>query len=159
MTSLTPEQYRSTQPVPPATIPIPPRQPQTGAPFDRLPPALYQTRLAIDRKLIASMPPTVGAEIVTEYGVADHAMLSRLSAARKANPALLGDMPVIVLSRGRDAAAEQHAAHDEISRLSRNSRHVVVPDSYHEIHLSHPDVVAQAVGDVVAAVRNRRALR
>jgi pimeloyl-ACP methyl ester carboxylesterase len=159
LTSLTSEQHHSTQPPPSAVIPIPTRQPQTGAPFDRLPKALYETRVALDRRLIASMPPTVSGEVVAESSIGDYTMLSRLSAARKATPALLGDLPVIVLSRGLNASPEQHAAHAEISRMSRNARHLVVAGSYHEIHLSHPDVVVRAIGDVVAAVRNKAALR
>jgi pimeloyl-ACP methyl ester carboxylesterase len=153
LTSLTPEQHRSTQPPASAVIPVPTRQPQTGPPFDRLPPPLYATRVALDRKLIASLPPTVSGEAVAEYSTGDHEMLSRLSTARKATPTLLGDLPVVVLSRGRSVSPEKHAAHADIARMSRNSRHVVVADSYHEIHLSHPDVVVAAIRDVVASVR------
>ena len=159
MTSLTPEQHSSTQPPASAVIPIPTRQPQTGAPFDRLPPPLYATRVALDRKLIASMPPTVSGQVVAESATGDYAMLSRLSAARKATPTLLGDLPLIVLSRALNASPDQQAAHAEISRMSRNARHAVVADSYHEIHLSHPDVVVAAIGDVVAAVRAKAPLR
>ena len=159
LTSLTPEQHRSMQPPAGAMIPIPTRQLQTGAPFDRLPKPLYETRVALDRKLIAAMPPTISGQVVAESSAGDYAMLSRLSAARKATPTLLGDLPLIVLSRGLNASPEQHAAHAEISRMSRNARHLVVADSYHEIHLSHPEVVVAAVGDVVAAVRTKAPLR
>jgi pimeloyl-ACP methyl ester carboxylesterase len=159
LTSLTPEQHSSTQPPASAVIPIPAREPQTGAPFDRLPPPLYATRVALDRKLIASMPPSVNGQIVTESATGDYAMLSRLSAARKTTPALLGDLPLIVLSRGLNASPEQRAAHAEISRISRNARHLVVADSHHEIHLSHPDVVVAAIRDVIASVRARAPLR
>jgi pimeloyl-ACP methyl ester carboxylesterase len=159
LTSLTTEQHRSTLPPANATLPIPTRPPQTGAPFDRLPEPFYATRVAIDRRLIASMPGTVSGEIVIESSSGDHAMLSRLSAARKASPAPLGDMPLIVLSRGLNASPDLHAAHAEIARLSRNSRQLVVAESYHEIHLSHPNAVVAAIGDVVAAVRVRAPLR
>ncbi len=159
LTSLTPEQHSTTQPPASAVIPIPTRQPQTGAPFDRLPPPLYATRVALDRKLIASMPPTICGQVVAESGTGDYAMLSRLSAARKTTPTLLGDLPVILLSRGLNASPEQRAAHAEISRLSRNARHIVVADSYHEIHLSHPDVVVAAIRDMVASVRAKSPLR
>ena len=159
LTSLTSEQHRSMQPPPSAVIPIPTRQPQMGTPFERLPKPLYETRVALDRKLIASMPPTVSGQVVAESSIGDYTMLSRLSAARKATATLLGDLPVIVLSRGLNASPEQHAAHAEISRMSRNARHLVVPDSYHEIHLSHPDVVVGAIGDVVAAVKTKAPLR
>jgi pimeloyl-ACP methyl ester carboxylesterase len=159
LTSLTPEQHRSIQPPENAVIPISARQPQTGAPFNRLPPALYETRVALDRKLIASMPPTISGQVVAESATGDYAMLSRLSAARKATPTLLGDLPLIVMSRGLNMSPDKHAAHAEISRLSRNARHLVVADSYHEIHLSHPDVIVAAIRDVVASIRAKAALR
>ena len=53
--SLTAEQYRSLQPR--GAVPIPMRQPQTGAPFDRLPPDLYARRVALDRRMIAGCRP------------------------------------------------------------------------------------------------------
>jgi pimeloyl-ACP methyl ester carboxylesterase len=159
LTSLTPEQHSATLPTPEASIPIPTRPPQTGAPFDRLPPPLYETRVALDRRLIASMPPTVSGGIVVESARGDFAMLTRLSSARKATPNVLGDLPLIVLTRGLGSSPAQQAAHADISRLSRNSRHQVVADSYHEIHLSHPEAVVAAVTDVVNAVRGGTPLR
>ncbi len=86
-------------------------------------------------------------------------MLSRLSAARKDTPGLLGDLPLIVLSRGLNAPSDKHAAHAELARISRNGRHIVVADSYHEIHLSHAVAVVAAIGDVVASVRTKAPLR
>jgi pimeloyl-ACP methyl ester carboxylesterase len=155
LTSLTPEQHRSMQTALPVAIPIPARQPQRGPPFDRLPPPLYATRIALDQKLIASMPPSVSAEVAAESGSGDYAMLSRLSAARKDDPSLLGDMPLIVLTRGLGQSAAQQAAHAELARMSRAGHHMVAPDSYHEIHLSHPEVVVKAVSDVIAGARRR----
>jgi pimeloyl-ACP methyl ester carboxylesterase len=159
LTSLTAEQHSSTQPPMSAVIPIPTRPPQTGAPFDRLPAPLYAQRVALDRKLIASMPPSVSGQIVAEASSGDYAMLSRLSVARKTTPTLLGDLPIIVLSRGLNASSAQHAAHAEIARMSRNARHLVVADSFHEIHLSHPDAVVAAIRDVVASVRTKAPIR
>ena len=151
---LTAEQYRSL--APPGAVPIPTRQPQTGAPFDRLPQDLYARRVVLDRRLIAGMPATVSAEVVAESDAGDYAMLSRLNAARTLTP--LGDLPFVVLTRGLDAT-DQQAAHLAIAKLSRNSRQTTVPGSSHEIHLSHPEAVITAILDVVSAVRERRRLR
>ncbi|HEU4689558.1 MAG TPA: hypothetical protein VFS23_14390, partial [Vicinamibacterales bacterium] len=86
-------------------------------------------------------------------------MVSRIASVRRTLSSLaLGDLPLVVLSRGLDASAEQRAAHAEISRMSRNARHLVVADSYHEIHLSHPEVVVKAIWDVVASVRAKAPL-
>jgi pimeloyl-ACP methyl ester carboxylesterase len=99
--SLTAEQYRSIQPT--APVPIAPRPPQTGAPFDRLPPPLYDTRVAIDRRLIASMPPTVPPEVVIEYGESDRAMQAAFAEARASQQHPLGGRPLVVLTRGLDS--------------------------------------------------------
>ena len=151
ITSLTSEQHRAMQPT--AAVSVPSRQPQTGAPFDRLPAELYATRVALDRRLIASAPPSVPAAVVAEYSTGDYTMLTRLSAARKATPTPLGEMPLIVLTRGRGSSAAQQAAHAEIAGMSRIGRHTVVENAYHEIHLSHPEVVAKAITEVVAQAR------
>jgi pimeloyl-ACP methyl ester carboxylesterase len=155
--SLTAEQYRSL--TPPAAVPVPKRPPQTGPPFDRLPKTLYDTRVALDRQLIDSMPPTLAAALVAEHNEGERAALAQLKSAREASPFSLGELPLVVLSRGRDASPELHAAHAELSRISRNAHHRVVGDAYHEIHLSHPDVVVAAVREVLSAVRDRRPLR
>lgn len=155
--SLTAEEYRSLAPQ--GAVAIPTRQPQTGPPFDRLPPELYTRRVTLDRRMIAGMPATVPAAVVAEFSSGDHAMLSGLSAARTATPTLLNDLPIVVLTRGLNASPDQQAAHAAIATLSRNSRHTAVPGSYHEIHLSHPDAVIAAILDVVSAVRERRLLR
>jgi pimeloyl-ACP methyl ester carboxylesterase len=155
--SLTADQYRSLSPR--GAVPIPTRQPQTGAPFDRLPPDLYTRRVALERRLIASMPATVPAEVVAESSEGDYAMLSRLHAARMSTPTLLGDLPLVVLTRGLSNSPDQQAAHAALATMSRNARHAVVPMSYHEIHLSHPEAVITATADVVSAARDRRPLR
>jgi pimeloyl-ACP methyl ester carboxylesterase len=155
--SLTAEQYRSLLPSGP--VPVQKRPPQTGPPFDRLPTALYETRVALDRRELDRLPPMAPPDFLAEYSEGERAALARLKAARQASGAVLGDMPVIVLTRGRGASPELQAAHAELSRISRNARHQIVPDAYHEIHLSHPDVVAKAIGDVLAAVRNKAPLR
>jgi pimeloyl-ACP methyl ester carboxylesterase len=155
--SLTAEQYRSLAPQ--GAVPVPARQPQTGAPFDRLPPDLYTRRVALDRRLIASMPPTVRADVVAESSAGDHAMLSRLNAARTSTPNLLGEVPLVVLTRGLSSSPDLQSAHAALATLSRRARHTVVPMSYHEIHLSHPEAVITATLDVVSAVRDRRPLR
>jgi len=154
--SLTAEQLASTMPN--APLPIPSRKPQTGAPFDRLPMDLYQLRIKIDQRLIASMPATVSAEIVREASEGQRAGLARLleSRGRADNP--MRNIPVIVLTRGQNMTqgiAENHAG---LAHLSTNSRHEVVTTADHEIHLFTPASVIQAIEDVAVAARERRPL-
>ena len=155
--SLTAEQLLSTLPT--TAVPLPSRAPQTGPPFDKLPPDLYQLRIKIDQRLIASMPASVPAEVVREASEGQRAALARLleSRTREDNP--MKTVPVIVLSRGQDATqglAENHAG---LARLSTNSRHEVIATAGHEIHLFTPSAVVRAIQDVAAAARARQPLR
>ena len=154
--SLTAEQLSSTLPT--TSIPIPSRKPQTGTPFDRLPADLYQLRIRIDQRLIASMPPSVSAEIVRESSEGQRAGLARLleSRGRADNP--LRNIPMIVLTRGQNAGQGLAETHAGLARLSTNSRHEVVSTAGHEIHLFTPSAVIQAIEEVVVAARDRRPL-
>jgi pimeloyl-ACP methyl ester carboxylesterase len=62
----------------------------------------------------------------------------------------LGDLPLVVLSGGKMAAE-----HEADARLSSRGECVVVEGSGHWIQLDAPDVVADAIGRVVAEVRAR----
>jgi pimeloyl-ACP methyl ester carboxylesterase len=154
--SLTAEQLRTTLPT--GSTPIPQRTPQTGPPFDRLPPDLYQLRVKIDERLIASFPPSVSAEIVRESSEGQRAAHARLleSRSRQDNP--MREVPVIVLTRGQNMGAGLAETHAALARLSKNSRHTVVAGAGHEIHLFTPAVVVQAIQDVSEAARQRSQL-
>ena len=154
--TLSAEQLKPTFPREPVRVPR--RSPQKGDPFDRLPPEVYQQRILLDERLIASVPETVPPEAVAAMQEADRAMLARLLASRKASPHPFGDRPTIVLSRGSDRNAEREAVHASIARLSSNGRHAVVPGAGHEIHLFEPAVVIQAIEDVTAAIRSKATL-
>jgi len=152
--SLTAEQLATTLPAS-GSVPVPARMPQTGAPFDRLPPELYRRRVELDRRLIASFPPTVSAAVVRESAEGQRAGLARLLETRTRPDNPMRRVPVVVLTRGLEMTpgiAENHAA---LAALSSNSRHAVVPDSVHEIHLTTPAAVVEAIADVVARTRER----
>src|SRR6266851_4843660 len=65
----------------------------------------------------------------------------------------LGDLPLVVLS-GDHHAAPYTAWQRELAQLSSRGRHLVASDSGHWIHLDHPELVTQAIREVVAAVRS-----
>ena len=153
---VTAEQMRTTNPSRPVAVPR--RQPQTGAPFDRLPPDLYRTRIALDERLIASIPDIVPPEAIAAARESERALLARLLATRRASARPLGDRPVVVLSRGDEANADREAAHAALGALSTNSRHSVVKGAGHEIHLFEPAVVVQAIADVTQAIRDKQPL-
>jgi pimeloyl-ACP methyl ester carboxylesterase len=107
-------------------------------------------------------------------GVEDYDMQTTFEQVRKAPP--VAPMPVVVLTAGRpqltpdviasgqlppevtpafvDALwAAQMTAQDRLASLFPGGRHVQVPNSAHYIHIDQPEVVVDAIEDVVEAVR------
>jgi pimeloyl-ACP methyl ester carboxylesterase len=154
--SLTAAQMRTMLPTQP--VPVPRRRPQVGAPFDKLPPALYDLRIKLDQKLIASIPDMVSPEVVAAFREAERARSARLLEQRKQRERPLGDLPIVVLTRGVNSAADLRETHAGLARLSTNGRHTIVAGSDHEIHLFEPSVVVQAIADVVSAHRSKTRL-
>jgi pimeloyl-ACP methyl ester carboxylesterase len=122
--SLTAEQLRTILPRSP--VPVPRRAVQTGAPFNLLPPEIFEARKKLDARLIASIPELVPAEIVAASREAERARLARLRQQREERRHPLGDWPLVVLTRGVDENPELAAVHSGLARLSTNSRHTVV---------------------------------
>jgi pimeloyl-ACP methyl ester carboxylesterase len=82
--------------------------------------------------------------------------LGLLRADRARSPHPLGDLPLIVLSRGRsedDAAGEEghRAEQAQLVALSRIGRQVVAERSGHHIPLQEPELVVSAIRDEMAA--------
>jgi pimeloyl-ACP methyl ester carboxylesterase len=90
---------------------------------------------------------------------------------REKNPQPFGDRPLLVLAAGKrppppgmteDAYRNIRQAIDEnrvdAAHLSRNSKFVLDPNSGHNIQLDDPKIVADAVEEVVAAVKNHARL-
>jgi len=152
---LTAEQLATT--FPKAVIRVPRRNPQRGAPFDKLPPDLYDIRVRLDEKLIASSPDSVTPDVVGASQEAERAMLARLLATRK-TPYPLGSRPTVVLTRGDEKNEGREGSHAALARLSTNSRHSVITGAGHEIHLFEPPAVISAIADVVRAVRDKSQL-
>lgn len=157
--SLTAEQLRTTLP---ASGSVPnltgTRPPQTRAPFDRLPTGLYEMRIKLDQRLIASQGASVAADIVREGAEANRAMFARLLESRTGNATPMRNTPTVVLTRGMEMTPGIAENHARLAALSTNSRHTVVPDAGHEIHLFAPSIVVQAIQDVCLAARQRTQL-
>ena len=152
---LSAEQLATTFPT--KTIPIPRRNPQRGAPFDKLPPELYQVRIQLDEKLIASAPDSVTPDVVALGQESERALLAGLLATRRESTPL-GSRPTVVLSRGDEKNEGREGSHVALARLSTNSRHSVIAGAGHEIHLFEPTAVITAIVDVVRAVREKSKL-
>lgn len=150
--SLTSEQLRTTMPTAPVNVAR--RSPQTGSPFSLLPPALYELRVKLEQRVIEAIPLSVPAEVVREFQAGEHAALSQLLQSQKQADAPIARVPLVVLTRGDG----NRTAHAILAKLSPNSRHTIVSGAAHEIQLTHPQVVIQAIGDVVAAARDHKSL-
>jgi pimeloyl-ACP methyl ester carboxylesterase len=151
------EQLRSTLPTHPVAVSR--RSPQTGSPFNRLPPELYRTRVLLEERLIASIPDTVSPAIIATASENERALLARLRERRRASAHPLGDMPVIVLSRGTDPNPDREVAHRAVAAMSTSSRHAVVAGAGHEIHLYEPAAVVRAIAELVEGARRKSAAR
>lgn len=76
-------------------------------------------------------------------------------------PPKLGDLPVIVIAEGKprhpymqEHLAKWHELQRELAALSTNGRFVVAANSAHFIHRTEPELILNAVSDVVGAVRS-----
>jgi pimeloyl-ACP methyl ester carboxylesterase len=155
--SLTAEQLRLAEtPSGPRPRPTPPTA--VEEPYDRLPADLQQTRLALTAAYLEqgyahrNDPPS--AESSLESWRREFVALHDAAAA---DPHPLGGLPLIVISRGRRADfPEKRRQQLDLARLSRNSRFVVATESDHEVQLYQPDLVAEAIRDVVASARTGR---
>jgi pimeloyl-ACP methyl ester carboxylesterase len=151
--SLTPDELLATIPQGrPQRPPI--RNPQTGAPFDRLPANLYPIRIEFERRFIAMVTNAdITRELVVDVVQGEHAALSELLQASRASEHPLGDLPIVVLTRGLDSGQEQRERHASLAAQSTRGRHEVIQGSYHEIHLSHPAAVVKAIQEVITESR------
>jgi pimeloyl-ACP methyl ester carboxylesterase len=150
------EQLKTT--FPREAVKVPRRSPQTGPPFDLLPPDLYRVRISLDERLIARIPDTVPAEAVAKSQESERALLAKLLGTRANGGKPLGSRPTVVLTRGNEKNAAREASHRALAALSTNNRHSVIAGAGHEIHLFDPPAVVLAVSDVVAAIRTNRPL-
>jgi pimeloyl-ACP methyl ester carboxylesterase len=152
---MTAEQMRAT--VPGYGVRIPRRPVQTGSPFDKLPPELYQQRLLLDERFVGAMPENLATEQLALYQEHERAFLASLLATRKEGTPL-GDRPTVVLSRGDFRNRDREESHAALAQLSTNSRHSIVARAGHEIHLFDPPAVVLAVKDVLAAIAGKARL-
>jgi hypothetical protein len=73
------------------------------------------------------------------------------SQRRLAEPHALGDLPLIVLRRGRRTTDVLNQREADLVALSSIGKLVVAGESDHEIQLYQPDLVVQAIRDVIGA--------
>lgn len=117
-------------------------------PEDRLPKSLQAARLWSQRKLVWTHQDFATSESWREEFIA-------LRQRRLDDHKPLDNLPLIVLARTEDTGKYAEQLKDNATKYSLQSRQgrlIMVPKSGHEIHLYQPDVVTQAIRDVLTAV-------
>ncbi len=121
------------------------------APYDKLPHQAQQIRLW------AISQAKYGDARKSEFDfLAEELVLMHAERAQREYP--LGDRPLIILTRGKNPSEGHKKLQADLVRLSRNSKQVIAQNSGHHIHLDEPEAVADAVRQVINAVRQRAKL-
>jgi pimeloyl-ACP methyl ester carboxylesterase len=133
-------------------------QPKTSVdpPLDRLPADVQRLRLWAE---------SLGAydEFRTNELEWSAEELARMYANRENPENKLGNIPLIVLSRGLgyddpQRETDRKRLQDDLERLSTNSKHIIVEGSGHNIQIEKPQAVIDGIHKVVDAVRNQSRL-
>lgn len=86
-------------------------------------------------------------------GMAEHLAAFKEIADAAARVGTLGDLPLVVVSAG-DQPPEIVEKHRELTRLSSAGRHVLAPKSAHWIQFDAPDLVVDAIREIVTSARS-----
>ncbi|HTF31284.1 MAG TPA: alpha/beta hydrolase [Flavitalea sp.] len=131
--------------------------PTIDPPYDRLPYPIQQTRIWAKQQL--------------EYYAANdntHTMeeMAQMNRDREKRPGMLGDIPLMVLTRGisdRPASdpAEQERKKEQhgLLSLSKNSKQIIAEKSGHHIQLDQPELVSDAIKQVIESVIKKQKIR
>jgi len=110
---------------------------------------------------VQKMPPEVWPMVQAHWcqpkaflGMAEYFRALPESAEQAAALGDLPRIPVTILSAD-NSTLPQLAERDAIAGRSSRGKHVVVPDSGHWIHLDQPEVVLEAIREIVELVRPR----
>jgi pimeloyl-ACP methyl ester carboxylesterase len=128
--------------------------PKIDAPFDRLPVKFQQARLwAMKQRkiLIADNGSYWAEEFEAMYNdstyTLDHKPVFIITSAKNDYPKSLGD------SVRNDLISQKLRDQEKMAALSSNSKHIVTTTSPHEIHLTEPALVIDAIKEVINSVR------
>ncbi len=125
----------------------PAAQSKVEAPYDKLPLDIQQVRLWATSQSKYNEARRSEFDFLAEE-------LARMYAAERAKREYpLGDMPLIVLTRGKNQSEGHSKLQADLVRLSRNGRQIIAENSGHHIQLDEPELVIEAIRQVVDAVR------
>jgi pimeloyl-ACP methyl ester carboxylesterase len=156
ISSLTEKEFAAATPPaspPPQAVPEPRLEPA----YERLPESLQQMHLWLLTRFFEAMRSATAAE-VDAFRRAEHEALVTLHRIDSA-PRPLGNLPLVVLSRGANSSPLHQRLQTALAELSSNSKHIVVPGADHELHLFRPDVVVAGILDAIKAYEQQRSAR
>jgi pimeloyl-ACP methyl ester carboxylesterase len=138
--------------------------PKIEPPYNRLPPRIQKMRLwaLAQPQHYASNNDNSFFEAYTGEEYAD------IYSARRVSNYPLGDLPLIVLTRGKSEFPDTEEGKQDneerkkmqldFLRLSRNSKQIIAEASGHDIQLEDPSLVVDAIREVVEATLHHRKL-
>jgi pimeloyl-ACP methyl ester carboxylesterase len=130
--------------------PPPPQAPaKISAPADRLPQSLHAVRLWSAAQFFSN----IDIRQAPYAGEANREEFVALRKQRVEHVHPLGNLPLIVLARTRNTDDRRKEMQAQLAALSAKGRLVMAQDSGHEIHLYRPDLVIEAISDIVEASR------
>jgi hypothetical protein len=121
-------------------------------PYDRLPKGLQAARLWAARKFVAE--DDIYQELVSAESWRQEFIALRRERLRREHP--LGSLPLIVLGRKQRDWETRQRHLSELKALSSAGKLTVAEESGHEIHLYRPELVVQAIREVVTAPRDKK---
>jgi pimeloyl-ACP methyl ester carboxylesterase len=121
-------------------------------PHDRLPKDLQTAQLWAARKFVAD--GDIYQEMVTAESWRQEFIALRRERLRQEHP--LGSLPLIVLGRKQSDWETRRRHLAELKALSSAGKLTIAEDSGHEIHLYRPELVVQAIREVVTTARDKK---
>ena len=121
------------------------------SPFDKLPADIQRIRLW------AMSQPNYNTARSSEFDyLAEEVALMHDERSKSEYP--LGEIPLIVLTRGKNASKTHQKLQADLIRLSRNSKQIIAQNSDHHIQIDEPQLVTEAIRQVLTAVQDRQKL-
>jgi pimeloyl-ACP methyl ester carboxylesterase len=133
--------------------------PKISAPYNRLPAEIQAARLwalSQPRHYAADNAPYLSeelAEIYADRQKQEYPLGATPLVALLAKPAAGDPPPGVAADEWRRVNEEKRRQKEEFATLSRNSTLIVAENSGHHIHLDEPEVVINAIRQVIEAVR------
>lgn len=129
-------------------------EPAINTPFDKLPLEIQQLRLwamKLPKMLIADNGCCWAEEFEAMYNDSTYSLGNKplfvLTSGKNDYPKELGD------STRNELISQKLKDQEKMATLSLNSKHMVTTKSPHEIHLTEPELVINAIEEVIKAVR------